>query len=334
MSSGDIFRGAVDLLPAAAPERNPLRLVGWYARHPDAEPGATLIERFCHGLSQVLVALKLLRRDRQLWRAAFWPTALSLGGAALIAALWIWIDGPDEGASTHLHALRHFVAVFFTLASLPPTLLHPLWLDVARQARRAAGLPAGHEEPAHGYLRTVIGESTKGFRQAIIGGSIGLLPILAVLLLIPGHSLLDPVLIGAWALYWITLDAFEMPFELSGAPMPDRAPWFARLAFAAGEAGTWPGRRLVRRFGRWLHKMARPWRREIDFTEREAPGCVGFAVGIGMMLAVPVLGLVFRPVAIVAATTLASRDPHFRAADAGAPILEARPVLPAGGPQA
>lgn len=260
------------------------------------------------------------------------PTVLSLTGAAVIAGLPMWLDW-SEGNSAR-SALRHFATTFIALASLPPTLLHPLWSKVARIARTSIGLPHGHEEPTRSYVRVLIAEGKKGLRQALIGGTLGLLPILMALSVFPESHWLRAGALAIWALYWITVDAFELPFELSNAPAPRRSPWFARWAFNYGNAGRWWSLRIVRKFGRLLHKHSRPWRREIAFTERNAAGVLGFSTALGTLLAIPVLGLVFRSVAIVAATTLASHDPEFRRGEhrPGATLpahLDADPLHPA-----
>lgn len=291
-------------------ERNPFRLIAWYAAHGEVGPKETPRDRFCHGAAQVLVALRRLSHDRELFRAAILPTVLSLVVALSLAVLYAWSEW-DEGGGWR-RAILQVGATFLLLASLPPTLLHPLWQKVAALARASVGLPPGHEEPRRGYLRVVMGESMKAFRQALIGGALGVLPLLLILGFFPESHYLKAGALGAWAVYWISVDAFELPFELSNCPMPERAPWFTRWAYALPEVVPVPGMKLFRSFGKFLHKLSRPWRREIAFTERRPMEALGFATALGTLLAVPVVGLLFRAVAIVAATQLASHDPEFR----------------------
>jgi uncharacterized protein involved in cysteine biosynthesis len=58
---------------------------------------------------------------------------------------------------------------------------------------------------------------------------------------------------------------------------------------------------MVGRFVGWL---ARPWRHQAEFTERHGWESAGFGAASVAVLAVPVLGVFFRAVAITAATAL------------------------------
>jgi uncharacterized protein involved in cysteine biosynthesis len=50
--------------------------------------------------------------------------------------------------------------------------------------------------------------------------------------------------------------------------------------------------------------LARPWRLEVDLTEREPWISVGFGLGAAVMLAVPGLNLLLRPAVVVAGVHL------------------------------
>ena len=62
--------------------------------------------------------------------------------------------------------------------------------------------------------------------------------------------------------------------------------------------------RLVGRVGQFVGWLARPWRHQAAFTERHPWESAGFAVGTVTFLAIPVLGVFFRAVAITAATAM------------------------------
>src|SRR6059058_1522468 len=96
----------------------------------DRLPGDSYVDRFLHGAAQVPVALRMLFQDRSLLRAAALPTLLGTGGAAVIAALSVWLSWGDAGIGWHW-TLRRFFTVFLALAALPPTLVHPLWVRLA-----------------------------------------------------------------------------------------------------------------------------------------------------------------------------------------------------------
>jgi uncharacterized protein involved in cysteine biosynthesis len=75
-----------------------------------------------------------------------------------------------------------------------------------------------------------------------------------------------------------------------------------------------------------LERLARPWGEEVRFTERHGWETAGFATGIGVVLAIPVVGLFFRSVAITAATDLIGRLGH--------PVEAVGPPGPGAGPPA
>ncbi len=59
----------------------------------------------------------------------------------------------------------------------------------------------------------------------------------------------------------------------------------------------------------WLcDSLSRPWRRELQVIERRPALIIGFAVTVALLLCTPVLNLFFRPVVVVAAALLLSRD--------------------------
>jgi hypothetical protein len=283
-----------------------------------SEPGATArpgrFDRLLWGLGASSHAAGLLWRDRELLRAAALPTLLSLLGAAAVAGLVAWSGGTVSGGSIELdpgqvpspRGLQAFLVLFVAIASMPPTILQRQWLRVAHQARRALGLPPGEDPfPGEGYLTMLWREGRKTVRQAVVV-SMGLLPVVIFIRLLPFGDAEAALLGAAWTFYWVVVDAFELPIEVLVGPRhetPD--PWYSR---ALG----WLGRRskLLRFFGwagRTLRKLTRPWGEEVRFTERHPWETAGFAAGIGVVLAIPVAGLFFRAVAITAATAMVGR---------------------------
>jgi hypothetical protein len=318
----------VSVGPRIATPRQALAAVVHYAADPAARPRPGRLDRLAWGLGISAHAARLMWRDRALLRSALLPTALTLLGAAMVGTLVAFRVGGfelevDEGPSPQ--GVQAFLAAFVALASMPPTLLQRQWLRVAHQARRALGLPPGEEPfPGEGYLAMLWREGKKTVRQGLVV-SIGLLPLVAVLRLLP-FGTTDAALVGAaWAFYWVVVDAFELPIEvLPGPRHATPAPWYARaLGWLGGRA------RLLRPFGwsgRMVERLTRPWGEEVLFTERHPWEAAGFAAGIGAVLAIPVVGLFFRSVAITAATDLVGR--------LGNPVEPPSPVspLPAGPP--
>lgn len=277
--------GGAGLPRLALPSRE--RVQGW-------------LGRMGRGAAQVPAALRLLASDRLLRRAALVPTLLNALGCAALAAFATWLhDG--EGPPGWFGRLHAFMVAFVAVASMPPTLLARGWARVALEARRALGRGPGEDPHAgRGWLRVMGGEWWKALRQALVV-AIGLAPLLLLLWALPSAAW--AALSGAWAFYWIVLDALELPIEVVPGPPPAApTPWFTRALDRLG------GRFLLLRPARWAGRLAgrlgRPWVEEIHFTERNPWECAGFALAAGVLLAVPGIGLLFRAAAIVAATSL------------------------------
>jgi hypothetical protein len=131
--------------------------------------------------------------------------------------------------------------------------------------------------------------------------AIGLAPLLLLFAVLPDRAW--GALGLAWASYWIVVDALELPVEvLPGPPPPAPAPWFSRVLVRVG--GLFFLFRPARWAGRLAGRLSRPWVEEIHFTERNPWECAGFGLAAAALLAVPVLGLLFRAVAITGATAL------------------------------
>jgi hypothetical protein len=286
------------------------------------------LDRLLWGFGNSRQAARLMWRDRRLLRSALLPTALTLLGAAAVGGLvafgLVGVDPALDDAPSP-HGLQAFLVTFVALASMPPTILQRQWLRVAHEARRALGLPEGEDPfPGERYLHMLWREGGKTIRQGLVV-SLGLLPVLVVIRLLPFGDNEAAALGAAWTFYWVVVDAFELPVEVLVGPRQETpTPWYSRfLAWLGGSA------RPLRFFawlGRPLTKLTRPWGQEVHFTERHPWEVAGFAAGIGVVLAIPVAGLFFRSVAITAATGLLGRlgDP---AGATGPP-----PLTPASAP--
>jgi hypothetical protein len=313
--------------PPVASARQATAALAFYAAEPAALPRPGRLDRLLWGLGVSFHAARLMWRDRALLRSALLPTALTLLGALVFAgavAAGASVE-PDQASSPR--GLQAFLASFVALASMPPTFLQRQWMALAHQARRALGLPPGEDPfPGERYLAMLWREGKKAVRQGLVV-SLGLLPVVAFIKLLPFGDLEAAAIGAGWTFYWVVVDAFELPIEvLVGPRHPTPTPWYAR-----GLA--WLGRlaRPLRWFGwcgRMLERLARPWGEEVRFTERHPWETAGFAAGIGVVLAIPVVGLFFRSVAITAATDLVGRLGHV-SEDPGPPPPAPTPAGPA-----
>jgi hypothetical protein len=302
--------------PRATGLRAAAGAVAFYAAHPEARPRPGPLDRGLFGLGTTLHAARLVAGDRALLRAAFVPTALTFGSCAVLALLATLGAEPE---ARHAGAtFQAFLVSFVALASMPPTILQRLWIRVAREARRALGLSPGEDPfPNESFVRMTLREGWKAVRQAVVV-SFALVPLLALVQVLPLGRLDAALLAGAWAFYWVVVDAFELPLEVLPGPRRGAGdPWFARLFVRLGTPSRWL--RPARWFGRFLGRLTRPWHEEVELGERHAWETAGFGLAVGALLAVPVVGLFFRAVAITAATALVGR-------------LDAPGSTPRGGP--
>jgi hypothetical protein len=291
--------------PPSGGLRGKLEAVGFYAAHPEARPRPARVDRALWGMGTALHAARLVWTDRALRRSALLPTALTFAGCAVLAGLAT--AGAEPDAKQAFHTFNAFMVSFVALSSMPPTVLQRLWIRVANEARRATGLPPGEDPfPGESFPRLLWREGWKAARQALVV-SIGLAPLLLVARALPfGHY--DAALLGgAWGLYWLVVDAFELPLEVVPGPRGASAePWFGRLLVRFGAVSRWL--RPARWFGRALSRLTRPWHLEIRFTERHAWETAGLGLVVSVLVTIPVAGLFFRAVAITAATALLGRS--------------------------
>ena len=315
--------------PPVADLSGALRAVRFYAGTPAALPRPGRLDRALWAAGATFHAARLVATDRELRRAALLPTALTLLGCLALASLAAWrqeggvlvgvseeevaeavgevaaaaATGGAGGAGRTAGRLHLFMLSFVALSSMPPTILQRLWLRVAGEARRALGLPPGEDPfPGVSWARLTWRETWKAVRQALVV-SVGLAPLLGLARALPFGHLDAALLAGAWAFYWVVVDAFELPTEVVPGPRPSpETPWYGRWLIRLGHLH-WL-LRPSRWFGRILSRVTAPWSEELRYTERRPFESLGFALVAGALLATPVLGLFFRAVAITAATAL------------------------------
>ena len=312
--------------PPATGVRGAFRAVRFYAATPQASPRPGRLDRALWSAGLTFHAARLVATDRGLRRAALLPTGLTFLGCLVLALLaasgqdggaLLEVTAGDqvgeaaaaaagEGARRSAGTFHLFMLSFVALSSMPPTILQRMWLGVAVEARRALGLEPGEDPfPGVSWARLTWRESVKALRQALVV-SAGLAPLIGVARLLPFGKYDAAALAGAWAFYWVVVDAFELPAEVVPGPRGDPvAPWYGRWLVRLGEVKWFL--RPCRWFGRLLSRLTNPWSEEVRFTERHPFEAAGFGLVAGALLATPVLGLFFRAVAITAATTLIGR---------------------------
>jgi hypothetical protein len=201
--------------------------------------------------------------------------------------------------------VRRFYTTFAVLAPLPSIVFASHYARFAAQARHAFGF--SRVEPCIEPLRRTVGRVIK---QAILI-ALALAPVTALLQIVPVLGwLVVQVIAAAWALHWVVVDAFDSArvlqpgqtlADLDAAALRVPPPWYVRWLFHAADRAP-IGNRLLRRFARLCDRLSLPWREEIALVEEHPALMIGFALSTALLLAVPILNLVFRPIVIAGAT--------------------------------
>lgn len=294
-----------------------------------SKPGAALPSqpsvwnRLLYGIAQPLLALRVLLSSRELLIDALFPALMLAGFCALSALLHLRIgEVPDDEASLRALGFWHrFYAAFAMLAPLPSILFAAHYGRLAATAYRQFAL--GPCEPRREPLfRSAI----HALKQAAVI-AIAVAPLVGISAKVP---LIGPALaasLGAiWALHWVVVEAFDSArvrpvqnatpsADSASAPSEDSAStpvvpeiWFVRACAHAGSRIPVLGF-LLRWFASLCRYLARPWQEEIALTEQHTVLMLGFAGMTAVLLATPILNLLFRPTIIIAAVHLLAHLP-------------------------
>jgi hypothetical protein len=282
--------------PDAPPATPRAAVLGAWARfvadtRAPGPPPAGHLAQILYGLAQLPLGVRLVVLVPDLRRRAVLP-ALVVAGVCVVAVV------ADDAVDGPLGAVSTFFLTLVAIASLPPLLFSRSFARLAVAAGPHLGLAP--RAPLLRRLRALLAET---LAQALVL-ALGLAPLLALAELLSLGAGLAFVLGGAWTLHWIVVEALDNARTLPVAPAPPDEdagpdlPWYARLY----QLPTWlPGHRPVRRFGRFVARLGRRWRAEVALVERAPWIAAGFALGAALLLALPVVNLLFRPVVVVAA---------------------------------
>jgi hypothetical protein len=291
-------------LPAARLRSDELLLA--YAGQPTSAPAPELHGAgFVWGLAQPLLGLRMLWRHHDLLAHAVLPV---LG----FVALCLIVADRGEGM------FGWIAAYYLTLvgaAPLSPILFARNYARLAALARPYLGL-----EPREPWLRSLRQVVFEAVVQLIILG-IGVAPLVGLVAVIPLMGPIWAAVLGyLWALHWIVVEALDSAKTLAPGqtepPPSDEIdpPWFAVPAgwHLRGWAAT-----LLAPFRWWsllLGRLSQHWRGEVAIIERRPWIAGGFALGSALLLAIPVLNLLFRPAVVIAGAHVLGRLEHEDAA--------------------
>lgn len=256
-----------------------------------------------YGLAQPFLGLRTVVRSPDLLGIALAPAL----GVLLVAGVVAWSRAGEHGA---LRGVGAFLITVAALAPMPPLLFGRVYAHLAAKARLPLGLP-----PAAPYLRSVVQLVGEWLAQLVVL-ALGVLPYVALARLLPGVGpAVALALQGAWALCWVVVEGYDnartlppgrtveaLEAESRGRP---GHPWFHRWHLAVrGPRWLLTVLAPLRMLSEVVTSLSRPWRVEVDLSEREPWISLGFGLGAASMLAVPGLNLLFRPAVVVAGVHL------------------------------
>lgn len=261
-------------------------------------PGAAGFERFLYGLAQPVIGARIVLRDRQLLKAAIYP-ALLLGVFCAAVALVGRGKSPEQ-------FVRKFYRVFAVLAPLPSIVFARYYARLAATAYQKLGF--GSCEPRLEGLGRAIRRAV--FQSILVAAAAA--PILALLRIVPLVGRYGfRVAAAAWALHWVVIDAFDdarvlensetlADVELKNTAAPKA--WFVRgYEWLANQV---PFGGLLRKFARLGDRLSLEWREELAIAESHPLLVAGFGLTTALLLATPILNLLFRPFILVASVHL------------------------------
>jgi hypothetical protein len=264
---------------------------------------ADAVSNVLYGAAQPILGARILLRDTELLREGLVP-ALWLAAFCAVCALAKPADGPMWAGR-----LKTFYRTFAVLAPVPSIIFAKHYARMAALIRWKLGFGAcgPREYPLFTSARRAV-------QQAIVV-AIGLFPLAVVWHFIPFlGTVISQVVLGAWAVHWVVVDAFDdarvlLPGEtVKSAEATDRcapSPWFVRVFLhVADKTPIRPIAAVLRRFSRFCDRLSLPWRGEFALMEGHPTISAGFAVMTATLLAVPIMNLLFRPIILVASSHL------------------------------
>jgi hypothetical protein len=257
------------------------------------------VDRVLYGLARPAVGARIIGADVELLKASLFPSAI----LACVCVWGAWLSPGEHGF------VRRFYELFAMLAPMPSLFMAHYYARLAAQARIKMGFGPALPliEPVGRAVRRLVG------RAILMALAVAPLALLEAVPLV--GSLVWKAVAALWALHWIVVDAFDSARVLRpGQTLADvdadaerlPSPWFVRLMHAGADKLP-VGGRLLHWLARRCDKLALPWRDELAMVEAHPSLVVGFALSTALLLATPVLNLLFRPIVMVAAVNVLGR---------------------------
>jgi hypothetical protein len=267
-------------------------------------PKGEAVERAAYGAAQPLLGLRVLLRDQDLLVEALKPA----GWLALACGVYASLHTGSLGLTGAW--LKTFYTAFAVLAPVPSILFANHYARFAALVRWRLGFGAvgPREYPLMEHMKRAV-------MQALLAAA-AIAPVLGLTGALPFGAHLTGLVAAVWGLHWVVVDAFDDASVLQpGQTVRDLEreaehkprPWFVRsIRWVQRQVPERMGRLrgVIRTFGDFLDRLAKPWREEIALLESSPRLLVGFALSTATLLAIPGLNLLFRPIIIAGATHL------------------------------
>ncbi|PRP94176.1 hypothetical protein ENSA5_41310 [Enhygromyxa salina] len=270
-----------------------------HAEAPSPPPAADrVIDNILWGLAQPALGLRVLLREHELIGRAVVPVALFV-----IICGFVALAGEAEGLGGWI---KSYYATLVAAAPLSPVIFTRSYAKLAAASRPYLGLD--HHPP---YLRSYWQAFVESIVQLIVLG-VGVAPLVAIVTKLPLFGWIWGAVFGwAWLLHWIVVEALDSARTLAPGEEPKEVeqrwvtlhpPWYsgavlAKLRFPLGTLLL-----PIRIWGAILAKLGRRWRGEVALVETRPWIAAGFGLGAAVLLAIPLVNLLFRPAVIVAAS--------------------------------
>jgi hypothetical protein len=265
---------------------------------PPPPPETKALEEVLWGLAQPGLGLRLLLRESDLMARAILPVVLYL----LICAVVVFVSGA-EGPWGYATA---YYATLVGAAPLSPVLFTRSYAKLAAEARPYLG-HAIHPP----YLRSYGQALVETVVQLFVLG-VGIAPVVALVAWMPlVGQVFGLALSSLWTLHWIVVEAFDSARTLPPGEDADSLeqrhalldpPWYAGAALTRLRSPFDRWTSPLRWWGRLLARLGQRWRGEVAMVEDRPWIAVGFGAGAAVLLAIPVVNLLFRPAVVIAAS--------------------------------
>jgi hypothetical protein len=284
--------------------RRLLEIVLANVREPEPPPRSDRdLDNLAWGLAQPILGLRLLLGRGDLFVRAIGPLVLLLLICVIVAR--------QQQAEGFVGAVAAYYSVLVAAAQISPVIFTKNFAKLAADARPHLDVP--RHEP---YLRSYGQAFVESVVQLVVLG-VGVAPLAWLLSKVPlVGSIVAGLVTWVWLAHWIVVEALDsartLPPGEDAETLEQRharldLPWYAAPA-------AWHVRGFFalvflpfRMWASVLGRLGKRWRGEVQVIETRPWLSAGFGLSAWLVLAIPVLNLLFRPALVIAASHMLGR---------------------------